>query len=139
MGADPLAGDGAGMLLQLSDPFFRSRAGELNIALPAAGEYAVGMVFLPRNAASRAVCEKTLEDFIAAEGQQVLGWRDVPVDNSGLGESVKAVEPSSARYSSGAAPVAPTKTPSSASCSLSANKRKTPYASANWRTAASST
>jgi glutamate synthase (NADPH/NADH) large chain len=93
VGADPLAGDGAGLLLQLPDAFFRAQAAGLNIALPAEGEYAVGMVFLPRGAENRAVCEKILTDFIVAEGQAVLGWRDVPVDNSGLGESVKAVEP----------------------------------------------
>ncbi|TAN49354.1 MAG: glutamate synthase large subunit [Methylococcaceae bacterium] len=93
VGADPLAGDGAGMLLQLSDAFFRARAGELHITLPAVGDYAVGMVFLPRNADSRAVCEKILADSIVGESQQLLGWRDVPVDNSGLGESVKAIEP----------------------------------------------
>ncbi|MDD1622990.1 MAG: glutamate synthase large subunit [Methylococcaceae bacterium] len=93
VGADPLAGDGAGLLLQLPDTFFSAQAAKLNIVLPAAGHYAVGMVFLPRNANSRAECEKILGDFIVAEGQTVLGWRDVPVDNSGLGESVKAVEP----------------------------------------------
>ncbi len=93
VGADPLAGDGAGMLLQLPDAFFRAQAAGLNISLPAEGYYAVGMIFLPRNADNRAVCEKILSDFIVAEGQTVLGWRDVPVDNTGLGESVKAVEP----------------------------------------------
>jgi glutamate synthase (NADPH/NADH) large chain len=93
VGADPLAGDGAGMLLQLPDAFFSAQAAKLGIVLPEAGHYAVGMVFLPRNADSRADCEKMLTDFIVAEGQTVLGWRDVPVDNTGLGESVKAVEP----------------------------------------------
>jgi len=93
VGADPLAGDGAGMLLQLPDAFFSAQAAKLGIVLPEAGHYAVGMVFLPRNADSRADCEKILTDFIVAEGQTVLGWRDVPVDNTGLGESVKAVEP----------------------------------------------
>ncbi|MGZ4959300.1 MAG: glutamate synthase large subunit [Methylomonas sp.] len=93
VGADPLAGDGAGILLQLPDAFFSAQAAKLNIVLPEQGHYAVGMVFLPRHAASRARCEKILTDFILAEGQTVLGWRDVPVDNAGLGESVKAVEP----------------------------------------------
>ncbi len=93
VGADPLAGDGAGILLQLPDAFFNAEAAKLNIVLPEQGHYAVGMIFLPRNAGSRAQCEKILTDFILAEGQTVLGWRDVPVDNSGLGESVKAVEP----------------------------------------------
>ena len=88
-----MAGDGAGMLLQLPDVFFRSQTARLNINLPEQGSYAVGMVFLPRNADSRAECEKILTDFIVAEGQTFLGWRDVPVDNTSLGISVKAMEP----------------------------------------------
>ncbi len=93
VGADPLAGDGAGILLQIPDQFLRDEMGWGNIQLPPAGEYGVGMLFLPRDAAARAACEKTVAEKIAAEGQQLLGWRDVPVDSSGLGESVKKVEP----------------------------------------------
>ena len=93
VGADPLAGDGAGLLLQLPDAFFRHQATLLNITLPAIGDYAVGMLFMPRDAENRRKCETVLADYIAAEGQTLLGWRDVPVDNSSLGESVKAVEP----------------------------------------------
>ncbi|MGC2048109.1 MAG: glutamate synthase-related protein, partial [Gallionella sp.] len=93
VGADPLAGDGAGILLQIPDGFLRDEMGLGNIVLPAAGEYGVGMLFLPRNAAARAACEKIVAKNIADEGQQLLGWRDVPVDSSGLGESVKKVEP----------------------------------------------
>ncbi|QSA98601.1 glutamate synthase large subunit [Methylococcus sp. EFPC2] len=93
VGADPLAGDGAGILIQTPDEFLRAEAAALGIVLPAVGEYGVGMVFLPRDAAHRSRCEQVLEDFIRAEGQTVLGWRDVPVDNAGLGESVKLVEP----------------------------------------------
>ena len=65
----------------------------LGIELPAEGDYGVGVVFLPRDAKLRADCEAVLEKYVTAEGQTVLGWRDVPTDNSGLGESVKAVEP----------------------------------------------
>jgi glutamate synthase (NADPH) large chain len=93
VGADPLAGDGAGILIQIPDEFLRASCEPLGIALPAVGEYGVGMVFLPQNAAQRENCQKILEDFIKAEGQSVLGWRDVPIDNSGLGESVKQAEP----------------------------------------------
>jgi glutamate synthase (NADPH) large chain len=93
VGADPLAGDGAGILLQIPDRFLRDEMGWGNISLPPAGEYGVGMLFLPRDAAARAACEKIVAAKIAAEGQQLLGWRDVPVDSSGLGESVKKVEP----------------------------------------------
>ncbi len=93
VGADPLAGDGAGILLQVPDAFLRATCAELNITLPAAGDYGVGMVFLPRHAAARAACEHIVESKIAAEGQTLLGWRDVPVNSAILGESVKKVEP----------------------------------------------
>ena len=93
VGADPLAGDGAGILIQTPDAFLRDEALKLGVNLPPEGEYGVGMVFLPQIAEERAKCEKILTDFIKAEGQTILGWRDVPVDNSGLSESVKAVEP----------------------------------------------
>ena len=90
VGADPLAGDGAGILIQIPDAFLRAHAG---IDLPVAGDYGVGMVFLPRNPEHRKACEAIIEDFVRAEGQVLLGWRDVPVANEGLGESVKAIEP----------------------------------------------
>ncbi len=90
VGADPRAGDGAGLLLQMPDAFFRK---SVSFDLPAEGEYAVGMVFLPQADKSRAAAEKTIEDFVAAEGQALLGWREVPVDNGGLGYSVLPTEP----------------------------------------------
>jgi glutamate synthase (NADPH/NADH) large chain len=93
VGADPLAGDGAGILIQIPDQFLREEMGWGNIHLPAAGDYGVGMLFLPREVVARDACEKIVAEKIAAEGQQLIGWRDVPVDSSGLGESVKAVEP----------------------------------------------
>jgi len=93
VGADPLAGDGAGILIQTPDAFLREEAAKRGISLPPVGEYGVGMVFLPKIEGERAKCENILTGFIQAEGQTVLGWRDVPVDNKGLSESVKAVEP----------------------------------------------
>ncbi|MEQ1914765.1 MAG: glutamate synthase large subunit [Sideroxydans sp.] len=93
VGADPLAGDGAGILIQIPDQFLRDEMGWGGIKLPSVGDYGVGMLFLPRDASARAACEKVIADKVAAEGQNVLGWRDVPVDNSTLGESVKALEP----------------------------------------------
>ena len=93
VGADPLAGDGAGMLLQIPDVFFRAEQGDLGFELPVEGEYGVGMVFLPRSPAHTSVCQEAIERTIRAEGQEVLGWRDVPVDNSCLGDSVKPNEP----------------------------------------------
>ena len=93
VGADPLAGDGAGLLIQMPDRLMRGVAGELGLELPAAGHYSVGMVFLPRDPAQAAICQQAVEEAAAAENQPVLGWRDVPVDNSCLGESVKPDEP----------------------------------------------
>ena len=92
-GADPLAGDGAGILLQIPDAFMRAQCATHGVLLPEAGNYGVGMMFLPRDAAGRAACEQIVADKIAAEGQTLLGWRDVPVDSSILGESVRLVEP----------------------------------------------
>jgi glutamate synthase domain-containing protein 2/glutamate synthase domain-containing protein 1/glutamate synthase domain-containing protein 3 len=92
-GADPLQGDGAGVLLQLPDAFMRRVCGRLGLTLPAIGQYGVGMVFLPKEPASRMACAQEIERAIAAEGQILLGWRDVPTDNSGLSERTKEVEP----------------------------------------------
>ena len=93
VGADPLAGDGAGILLQVPDAFFRAELAKQGVKLPPAGQYGVGMVFLPQEPASRIACEYEIERAIKDEGQTLLGWRDVPRDNSGLGESVRKIEP----------------------------------------------
>jgi len=93
VGADPKASDGAGVLIQIPDAFFREELAKQGIELPAPGEYGVGFCFLPREPASRYACEREIERAIWAEGQVLLGWRDVPVDSSFLGESVKPIEP----------------------------------------------
>ncbi len=93
VGADPKAGDGAGILLQIPETFLREEMAKQGVTLPPAGEYGVGMVFLPRESASRIACEEEIERAVRAEGQVLLGWRDVPVDNSVLGESVRVIEP----------------------------------------------
>ena len=93
VGADPLAGDGAGILMQVPDAFLRKECTALGVSLPDAGDYGVGMLFLPRNEATRRQCEEIITRYINAEGQTLLGWRDVPTNNSGLGESVREVEP----------------------------------------------
>ena len=93
VGADPLAGDGAGILIQIPDQFFREEMAGRGVKLPPPGEYGVGMVFLPQEPASRLACEYEIERAIKDEGQVLLGWRDVPRDNAGLGESVKKIEP----------------------------------------------
>ena len=93
VGADPLAGDGAGILIQIPDEFLRAQCLSQRIELPPEGHYGVGMVFLPQTEDHRRTCEQIIEQFIRSEGQTVLGWRDVPVDHGGLGPSVLAVEP----------------------------------------------
>ncbi len=93
VGADPFAGDGAGILIQMPDAFLRAECDKQGLTLPAEGEYAVGMVFLPRDASDRASCETLFTDIIARENAVLLGWRDVPVDNQELGETAKVVEP----------------------------------------------
>ena len=93
VGADPKASDGAGILIQIPDRLFRDELAKQGVKLPPIGQYGVGMVFLPREPASRLACEYEIERAIKDEGQILLGWRDVPVDNSDLGESVKVVEP----------------------------------------------
>ena len=92
-GADPLAGDGAGILIQIPDKLFREDCKNLKISLPNPGEYGVGMVFLPRDKQNRKKCELALEDLIAKEGLVVLGWRDLPTDNAWLSDSVREIEP----------------------------------------------
>ncbi len=90
VGADPEAGDGAGILLQLPDAFFR---GVVAFDLPEYGHYAVGMLFLPTDDKTRTEFESLVAGFVEAEGQHILGWRDVPVVNKGLGYSVLPSEP----------------------------------------------
>ena len=93
VGADPLMGDGAGMLAQIPHDFFAAVGAELGFTLPEPGAYAVGIFFMPRDPAFRAWCEGVIESVVTEEGQQLIGWRDVPVDNSCLSEGVIATEP----------------------------------------------
>ncbi len=80
VGADPLMGDGAGILIQIPDQYYREEMATQGVTLPPPGEYGVGMVFLPKENASRIACEQEIERAVHAEGQVVLGWRDVPVN-----------------------------------------------------------
>ncbi|GFM30356.1 glutamate synthase large subunit [Novosphingobium sp. PY1] len=88
VGADPLLGDGAGILTQLPDQMFRKWATGAGVELPEAGDYAVAMCFLPQDEASRDFVVSTFEKFIKKEGQTLIGWRDVPVALDGLGKTV---------------------------------------------------
>src|SRR3569623_3791741 len=82
VGADPRAGDGAGILVQIPHAFFSRKAKELGFALPAPGEYAIGALFIPRDTARRNVIKNIIADQIKEEGQTLLGWRAEPTDNS---------------------------------------------------------
>ena len=90
VGADPKAGDGAGMLVQIPDAFFRA---VIDFTLPPAGRYGVGHIFLPQNTNEQREMEEIVNRHVEEGGQRVLGWRDVPVDGSVLGESVLSSEP----------------------------------------------
>src|SRR5688500_2470853 len=93
VGADPRAGDGAGILVQIPHVFFARKANELGFTLPSAGEYAVGALFMPRETAWREIIRSIIADQVKAEGLTLLGWREVPTDNSSLGDTVKPTEP----------------------------------------------
>jgi len=93
VGADPLLGDGAGILLQIPDLLYRKWAESEGLTLPAAGEYAVAMCFLPQNEKARSFVVEQFEKYIAKEGQQLIGWRDVPTTLDGLGKAVLASMP----------------------------------------------
>ena len=94
VGADPLQGDGAGILLQIPDQFYREEMSKQGVELPPLGEYGVGMVFLPQEAASRHACVEEIERSVKAEGQVILGWREVPVNREmPMSPTVRAKEP----------------------------------------------
>ncbi len=94
VGADKLMGDGAGILIQIPDDYFRAEMAAQGVELPPPGEYGVGMIFLPKEHASRLACVQELERAVKAEGQVLLGWRDVPVDRDmPMSPTVRAKEP----------------------------------------------
>ena len=92
-GSDPETGDGAGMLVQMPHEFFTGTCSSLGIDLPGPGEYGVGMVFLPPQSRAHIQCEGLINRAIEAEGLNVLGWRDVPVDPSKIGTDARSVQP----------------------------------------------
>src|ERR1700760_2116163 len=93
VGADPRFGDGAGILVQIPHAFFKRKAAEIGFQLPEPGEYAIGALFMPKDTAWRKVIQSIIAEQIKAEGMMLLGWRDVPSDNSSLGVTVKPTEP----------------------------------------------
>ena len=92
-GCEANTGDGAGLLIQIPDKFFRRETAALGFSLPAAGDYGVGMLFLPRGCDERARVEELVTRIVHEEGQSLLGWRDVPTDSSALGDSARRGEP----------------------------------------------
>ncbi len=94
VGADPKLGDGCGILTQIPHTFFAEECAKLGFNLPEPGDYGIGQFFMPSDKAAReraqAIAAKVLED----EGLPLIGWREVPVDSSDLGEAVREVEPS---------------------------------------------
>jgi glutamate synthase domain-containing protein 2/glutamate synthase domain-containing protein 1/glutamate synthase domain-containing protein 3 len=92
-GCEENTGDGAGILFQLPDAFLRSATDGLGFALPPVGQYGAGTIFMPPDPAERAACERIFEQAARANGQRVLGWRNVPVIDAHLGDSARASQP----------------------------------------------
>ena len=92
-GCEENTGDGVGMLIQMPDKFFQRVCQESGINLPSLGQYGAGLVFLPTDASEAQQVQKQIEKIIEDEGQKVLGWREVPVDDSSLGPTAKMGEP----------------------------------------------
>jgi len=92
-GSETNTGDGAGILMQIPHTFFEKKCGRIGVQLPSTGNYGVGMLFLPRDAELREACEQTVERIIREEGQTLLGWRTVPVNDYELGETARLAQP----------------------------------------------
>jgi glutamate synthase domain-containing protein 1 len=92
-GCEANTGDGAGILMQTPHEFLAAAAGKLGFKLPAPGQYGTGMLFMPKNPAEREAVKTALAKIISGEGQTLLGWRDIPTDNSSLGKTAVAAEP----------------------------------------------
>src|SRR5438874_3176038 len=88
-GCEVNTGDGAGILIQPPHGFLKLVAKEARVKLPGPGEYGIGMIFLPQDAAQRAECEKTFADIVSEEGQRLLGWRTIPTNNNSLGTTAR--------------------------------------------------
>ena len=92
-GCEANTGDGAGILMQVPHEFLVSVTQKLGFKLPAPGQYGVGMLFMPKNPADREAVKNALVQIVSGEGQTLLGWRDIPTDNSSLGKTAVAAEP----------------------------------------------
>jgi glutamate synthase (NADPH/NADH) large chain len=92
-GCDPETGDGAGVLIQIPHRYFARKCADLGFTLPAAGEYGVGMTFLPVEPQARQACEGIIEKIVVAEGLTVLGWRDTPINGTAIGRIARGSQP----------------------------------------------
>ncbi|MGD9726549.1 MAG: glutamate synthase large subunit [Nitrospiraceae bacterium] len=92
-GCDPCTGDGSGILLQVPHEFFKRAAKDLGLKLPNAGEYGVGMLFMPPDADARKQCETLISGIVKEEGAKLIGWRDVPVKSDAIGRQARKTEP----------------------------------------------
>ena len=92
-GCDPETGDGAGIMIQMPDTFFRKELAKQEIELPALGDYGAGMVFLPQDLSDRNILEEWTEHIIHEEGQKFLGWRQVPHEPTKIGRVARSVMP----------------------------------------------
>ena len=110
-GCDPHTGDGAGILFQIPHAFFHRHCKVTGISLPDPGKYGVGMVFLPREAEQHRWCERVIEETVRDEGQEFLGWRDVPVDFTQAGEVARQVAPLIRQFFIGSGPATATQDP----------------------------
>ncbi|HEY5682939.1 MAG TPA: glutamate synthase large subunit, partial [Sulfuricaulis sp.] len=92
-GCEENTGDGAGILIQLPHVFLERETGKLGIKLPKPGHYGTGLIFLPRHPDEARRCQDLFAEIVHEEGQQLLGWRDVPVDDSSIGPTARSAEP----------------------------------------------
>src|SRR5476649_1054487 len=92
-GCEANTGDGAGVLIQMPDRFLRKATAPLGFTLPPPGQYGAGLVFLPKGRTEREQLRQLIERTVRAEGHAVLGWREVPGDDSSLGASARATKP----------------------------------------------
>ena len=89
VGADPTTGDGAGVLIQIPDEFFRTKVKNL----PEEGKYGVGMIFFPQNKVERNLCEEVIEKIIIEEKQEIITWRDIPINKDQVGRTAELSRP----------------------------------------------
>ena len=93
VGSETNVGDGAGILIQMPHGFFQKECVLLGFRIPAEGNYGAGMIFFPQEPGDRALCESVINDVVQGEGQRILGWRTVPVDNTLLGQAARKTQP----------------------------------------------